>query len=56
MFDTLQRLDPGDPNVLGSEEYNSDIIISARISEQHRKLYIHDDMKPIDMTQRRKSS
>jgi len=32
------QTDPTEINVLSSEEYNSDIIISARLSEQHRKL------------------
>jgi len=32
-----QHDDPTGTNVLRAEEYNSDIIISARISEQHRK-------------------
>jgi hypothetical protein len=32
------QTDPMETNLLISEEYNSDIIISARLSEQHRKL------------------
>jgi hypothetical protein len=42
MSDTLRsnehQNDPMGTNVFSSEEYNSDIIISARLSEQHRRL------------------
>ena len=30
--------------------------LQLELSEQRRKLWIHDDLKPIGMTQRRKSS